>query len=933
MSTGQIGNPITEWLFSIIIILIRFLSIRGEGRMQKNVFVGRERELQELIKTYAQVQSGTGQVRFVTGQAGSGKTALVGHFVQRTLVSDPEAVFAMGTCNAQTGIGDPYLPFRETIATLTGDSRAQQAAIKIAPENTNRLRTVMVRSAQILVEVAPELIGVFIPGGKLVGDVGKAIVDKVGWMDKLDELATKREVPILEQGRIFEQYTAFIQRLSTKTPLIVFLDDLQWADKASIGLLFHLGRHLKDNRILILGAYRPEDVALGRGGERHPLEPVVHELTRYYGDVSTELDQIEARESQRFVNELIDSEPNRLADTFRQALFHQTSGHALFTVELLRTMQQSGDLVRDDQGRWMERPSLDWSTLPARVEGVIHERLKRLPTQLHEMLRIASVEGEVFTAEVIARILDIDEGSTIRHLSGELDKQHQLVEVQGRQRLGTRRISRYRFQHILFQRDLYYHLDEIEREYLHEAVGNQLEQLYEEQINEISVELAWHFERAGFVTKAIGYLQQAGNRAVSVSANEEAIAHFSKGIELLEDTPENLERDRQELALQIALFAPLAATKGYGAPEVGQAYTRARYLCEKVDDPDQLFQVLYGLWGHNLVRSELQTSRKLAQECLSLAQRSDKAAFLMEAHRMTDETAFYLGEFTRAREHFEHSLALYDPQKYRTHADVYGQDPGVALLSHGCCILWHLGYPDQALRRSQEAIALAEAQDHPFSLAFALCYSAMMHQYRRESRKVLELTDRAIQLSSAQGFVFWLAQATFLRGWALVEQEQTAVGFAAMHQGLADWRATGTEFLVAYTKALLAEANGKIGQAQEGLDLLAEAFEVAQEKDQGLYEAELHRLKGEILLKLGRSQSEVEEHFNQSIHVARQRNARSQELRATTSLARLLQKEGRAAEGQAMLAKCSDWFTEELETNDIREARELLGELEQSKGE
>jgi len=596
-------------------------------------------------------------------------------------------------------------------------------------------------------------------------------------------------------------------------------------------------------------------------------------------------------------------------------------------------MQQSGHLVRDDQGQWMENPSLDWGTLPAKVEGVIHERLKRLPTQLHEMLRIASVEGEVFTAEVIARILDIDEGSIIRHLSGELDKQHQLVDVQGRQRLGTRRISRYRFQHILFQRDLYYHLDAIEREYLHEAVGNQLENLYgkshpvEGVGDEISVDLAWHFEQAGLVTKATEYLQQAGNRAVSVSANEEAIAHFSKGLDLLETTPEHIERDQQELALQIALFAPLAATKGYGAPEVGQAYTRARHLCEKVEDPDQLFQVLYGLWGHNLVRSELNTSRDLAQECLALAQRTNKPAFLMEAHRMADETAFYLGEFTQAREHFEHSLALYDPKTYRSHAAVYGQDPGVALLSHGCCILWHLGYPDQALRRSQEAIALAEAQDHPFSLAFALCYSAMMHQYRRDSQRVLELTDQAIQISSDQGFVFWLAQATFLRGWALVEEAQTAEGIAAMHQGLADWSVTGTEFLVTYTKALLAEANGKIGQPQEGIDLLTEAFAVAHEKDQGLYEAELYRLKGEMLLKFGSSETKVEEHFNHAIQVARKRNARSQELRATTSLSRLLQKEGRTSEGQVILAECCAWFTEGFDTNDIREARELLEEL------
>jgi predicted ATPase len=892
--------------------------------MKKRKFVGREHELDELSRTYQQVQSGRGNIRFIAGQAGSGKTALVSHFIQQTLNSDPQAVFAVGTCNAQAGIGDPYLPFRETITMLTGDSRARQTAEKIAPESDSRLRTIMVRSTQILVEIAPDLIGIFVPGGSLVASLGTAVAGKAGWMDKLDQLAKQREAPTIEQAHIFEQYTAFIQRLSTKAPLILFIDDLQWADKASLSLLFHLGRHLKGSRILVLGAYRPEEVALGRAGERHPLEPVVHEITRYYGDVTLDLDRVEVSINKKFVDALIDLEPNDLGEAFRQALFHQTDGHALFTVELLRTMQQRGDLLLNDQGRWMAAPSLDWGTLPARVEGVIHERLGRLPEQLHEMLRIASVEGEVFTAEVIARIQGMDQGSTIRSLSEHLDKQHQLVTGLGRQSLGSNRISRYRFQHILFQRDLYFHLDSIEREYLHEQVGDQLEQLYGEQTNEIAVVLAWHFERAGLIAKAVQYLQQAGERAVSLSAHEEAVTHFSRGLELLEGLPDNLERDRHELALQIALFAPLAAIKGYGAPEVGQAYTRARQLCEKVDDPDQLFQVLYGLWGHNLVRSQLLTSRQLAQECLALAQRVDKTAFLMEAHRMMDETAFYLGEFSQARQHFEQSLALYDPLEHRAHAEVYGQDPGVALLSHGCCILWHLGYQDQALKRSQEAIALAEAQEHPFSLAFALCYSAMMHQYRREPQIVLALAERAIQLSSEQGFVFWLAQARFLRGWALVEGAQVSEGLAAMHQALADWRATGTEFLVAYTNALLAEAYLGTGQAQQASDLLSEAFTMVREKDQGLYEAELYRLKGELLLQLGSPAAEVEKHFNQAIAVARQRAARAQELRATTSLARLLQNTEQAQKELTRLAQCYAWFSEGYDSRDLQQAREVL---------
>jgi adenylate cyclase len=254
--------------------------------MKEQVFVDREPELQQLEGCLHKAFAGQGRVCFVAGQAGSGKTALVRQFVEQALAVDPTLMAVVGSCNAQTGIGDPYLPFREALAMLTGDATAQQAVGKVAAENASRLRAAAVRSVQVLVEVAPELVGVFVPGASLVGAVGRAVVKKVGWMDQLDELA-KRKVglgePAVEQSRIFEQYTAFLEKLSAKAPLILFLDDLQWADNASLGLLFHLGRRLESSRVLVLGAYRPNDVALGRGGERHPLEAVVwgHPSGRY----------------------------------------------------------------------------------------------------------------------------------------------------------------------------------------------------------------------------------------------------------------------------------------------------------------------------------------------------------------------------------------------------------------------------------------------------------------------------------------------------------------------------------------------------------------------------------------------------------------------------------------------------------------------------
>jgi predicted ATPase len=514
----------------------------------------------------------------------------------------------------------------------------------------------------------------------------------------------------------------------------------------------------------------------------------------------------------------------------------------------------------------------------------------------------------------------------VRWLSGELSKKHQLVTSLGSQRLGAggQRLSHYRFRHILFQRYLYHSLDEAERSYLHEALGNELERLFGEQTGEIAVELARHFEEAGLMAKAVGYYQQAGDRAVRLSANQEALAHFYKGLTLLASLPKTPERNQQELALQIALFAPLAGAKGYASPELGKAYTRARELCEEGCEANQLFLVLYGLWGHNLTRGDLRMARDLAEQSLTVAETTGQPALLMEAHRMMDESAFHRGELVKAREHLEQTLALYDPKQHRAHAYVYGQDPGVATLSHGSWILWHLGYPDQALRMSRDAVTLGQDSSHPFSLAFALCYAAVLHQFCREVEAVEELAEAAVTLSTEQGLVLWLAFARVLREWARAEQGQREEGIAGMRLGLADYRAMSQYLIRPYLLALLAEAYGKAGQAAEGLTLLAEALVVVDDGEMRHYEAELHRLRGELLLTQGAPPAEVASHFRRAIEVARLQSAKSLELRAAMSLYRLQQSPGESAEARQMLDGVNRWFTEGFDTADLKEARLLL---------
>jgi tetratricopeptide (TPR) repeat protein len=892
--------------------------------MQEQVFVGRQHELERLNGTLEQVLSGRGQVCFVTGQAGVGKTALVRQFVQQALDAEPNLVVAVGSCNAQTGIGDPYLPFREALSMLTGDGLTQPSSIKIAPENASRLRTALARSIEVLVEVAPELIGIFVPGAQLVGILGKAMATKVGWMDRLELLAEKRTPSASDQGHIFEQYTAFLSRLSAKTPLILFLDDLQWADSASLGLLFHLGRRIETCRILILGAYRPNDIALERGGERHPLEPVVHELARYDGNLAVDLDAIPEWTSRQFVDGLLDTEPNDLGEAFRQALFHRTGGHALFTVELVRAMQQRGDLVCDGQGRWVEGPLLDWSALPARVEGVIAERIARLDGDLKEMLTIGCVEGETFAAEVVARVQAMPDREVIRRLSNELQRQHRLVKDLGVIQFTPVRLSIYGFVHNLFQQYLYDGLDEAERACLHRDTGQALEAVFGDQTAEMAEELARHFEEAGIPTKAAAYRLQAGTKAHRMSAHQEAAAHLTRGLELLANLPQGTECTQLELSLQTALGTTLIATRGYASPEVARAYARARELSHALGDPQQTIPVLLGLCLFYMMHGELEKAREEGERLLGLAQQARDVGYAVGVHFPLGEIFLMQADLERSRWHLEQVVASYRPSRDRDLARQQGQDPAVSSLLFLSWALWLQGYPEQAKLRMETALDLAQELDHPYTSAHAALLASTFHQLVRQWPQCQALAERASELADQGHFRFLQAGCAMTRGSVLAQQGRVEEGIATLRQGLDAWEATGAQLALPYSHARLAEAFLLGGRREEGLQALDEPFSCVEEV---WWLPEQHRLRAELLLLAPGHEAEAEAALRQALAVARRQKSRSLELRAATSLARLLQKRGRTAEGRDPLVECYAWFTEGFDTTDLQEARELLDTL------
>lgn len=554
-----------------------FLSEDEGAELVRPVFVAREPELAQLSHHLEAALSGSGGVVFVTGGAGRGKTALMAEFARRATEAHPDLLVAAGSCNAYAGLGDPYLPFREILNALTGDVGARWAAGTVTREQARRLWKAMPVAVEALLARGEALFDTLVSGSALLSRAEAAGPSGAAWLRRLKEWVEGERTGVsdLAQDQLLEQFTVVLRTLAAERPLLLCLDDLQWVDAASAGLLFHLGRRLAGSRILIVGAYRADEVALGRGEEPHPLAQVLGELRRQYGEVWVDLRAADEREGRQFVDSYIDSEPNRLGEVFRVALYRYTGGHPLFTVELLRAMEARGDLAQDEEGRWVEGETLHWERLPARVEAVIEARVGRLPPELHELLAVASVEGETFTAQVLAQVQGMGERELLRILSRELERRHQLVREERMGSIGGRRLTRYRFAHALYWQHFYDHLGQAERSLVHGEVAEVLEGMYAGQTDEIVPQLAYHYAEAGYAGKAIAYLNRAGDRARLGYAYQEAVVHYERALSYLR------QGEEYESAARTAMKLGLTHHDALRFAEARQAYEEGFVLWQR----------------------------------------------------------------------------------------------------------------------------------------------------------------------------------------------------------------------------------------------------------------------------------------------------------------------------------------------------------------
>jgi predicted ATPase len=688
---------------------------------------------------------------------------------------------------------------------------------------------------------------------------------------------------------------------------MIIFEDLHWIEEDTQAFLNLLADSIGTARLLLLVNYRPEYT--------HQW----HSKTYY---TYLRLDPLPRESAGEMLDALLGlrgQATDASLAALQRLIIEKTEGTPLFMEEIYQSLIEEGALVRN--GAVKLTRSLETLKIPSTVQDILASRIDRLQATEKQLLQTLAVIGKEFPL-ALARQVVRKPGDEIDHMLNDL----QLAEFVYEQPAAGE--IEYTFKHALTREVAYNSVLLERRKQLHEQIGAGIEALYANSIDDHLDELAHHYSRSDNVAKAVEYLGRAGQQALKHSAYAGAIGNLSLATKLLEKLPNGTERIEREMFLQLALGPAFEHTKGFAAHEVERVYTRARELCEQLGDRRELFDVLYGLWVMHHVRGDLRAASKLAEQLRERAQRARDPALTMQASTLCGAASFYEGELLSSREQLVTALSLYDPEQHRLNALQYGVDAKVGALSFLALTLWQLGYVDQAAKQSDESLAWAQGLSHPFSLAFAEYFVGILRQSRREPRAAQEHAEAGIRLSEEHGFIQFLAWSTGLHGWVMVEQGRREEGVAQIREGLEMSRSARDGLWRPYFLCLLAETCIETNSFDNGLSALTEALAISDELGIGFSKPEIHRLKGESLLRKNDSNvAEAKRCFERAIEVAQNQNAKSLQLRAITSLARLLAKHGKRDEAHAMLADIYNWFTEGFDTADLKDAKALLDEL------
>jgi class 3 adenylate cyclase/predicted ATPase len=840
---------------------------------------GRDGELALLEQRWLRAQAGDGQSVLLSGEAGLGKSRLILELQHRLVGTSFKALCCHGSPYHQKSAFHPIITELAREAGLTEDEEPAAKLDKLE----NLLSRINLNEPQIIQVLASLL-----------------------------SIATEGRYPPLNlspqqrKRRILDTLEAGLTSLAAQTPLVLIFEDLHWIDPSTLELLDQFMARIPNLAVLLIMTYRPDFVPTWE---------------HFLNVTSVVLRRLSRRDSELLVEGLLQS--STLSPTVLKEILDRADGVPLFLEELTKATLEAEQERGSTSGRYCNKIDL---LSEVRVPRTLHDSLVERLDRLGAWKRIAqtgAVIGRSFTYRLLAALHPREEAMLPSALA-DLMRAELIV---GR---GEPPDSTYTFKHALMQDAASASLLRSERSAIHGQIAAILEQRFPEVVKTEPELLALHNARAGSIEPAIRFWKKAAEHAIERSANVEAVDHFRQAIALLEKLPRSEERDRQELDFLTRLGATLTTIKGFAAPDVAATYDRAKVLARKSQDAAQRFSVLRGLWVFYLVRAEWREASDLAHEMFTLARREGSPAYELEGHRALGMTFLWQGEFTRARDHLQRGRHIYDPQQHHAHAFCYGNDPGIACTVHEAFVSWVLGYPDQAVDKSSEAISLARRLGHPFSLVQALIYSSFVHQCRREPRAITDLAKEARALAVEHGFQFWMAEADIINGWARAAQGEKCDGMVQLRTGFHDFLATGAMMDKPRWLTLLAEAQLGNNQSQEGLDSVSEALAVIGQTGECFFEARLRQLAGELILQnknIAASVARAETCFQEALDVAGRQQAKSWELRAATSLARIWREQARRGEAYDLLAPIYEWFTEGFDTADLKEAKSLLDEL------
>jgi adenylate cyclase len=607
-------------------------------------------------------------------------------------------------------------------------------------------------------------------------------------------------------------------------------------------------------------------------------------------------------------------------------IFRDTEGNPLFVVEMGRAMlrgENGDEKVYDGaeqegiNNQERSTPTSHWVlSLPPKVQAIIEARLTQLSPTARKLADLAAAIGRNFNFDIVVQASDSSEEEVINGLD----------ELCHRSIVREQDATVYDFSHDKIREVAYAQLSATRRRLLHRRVAQALESVHASALDQLSGQLAVHYEKAGLPDLAVTYYQKAAQIALRVYANHQAVEHFSRGLALLSNLMDSVEKNRQELALLLGLGPALIALRGYGFTEVREAYTRAQTLTQQLGDPANP-AILRALALYRIVRREYAASEALGNEILRLAHQAPGLVdpiLYVEGHYVMGVNAFWRGKFLRTKEHLEQAVTAYNVQRHEVHTALYTQDPGAVCLIRLALALWHLGYPDQARQRCAEAIALARKLGHPFTLAYVLIFAAWLHNDLRDRAGTTMFAHEAAVYSRKHELQYWLPMALVLQGYLLAGEGEIKQGIEQIRLGMSTYQAMQLDLYRPYSLAMLAQVHAQAGDIEQGLAALDEALATVDHHGDRFYEAELYRLRGELLGALASPASAVEASFAQACDIARRQQAKSLELRAALSLSQLWKQQGKPKQAYQLLAATYGRFTEGFDTADLQAARALL---------